>query len=770
MKNYVIIKDIYFSSINEDEAFVYVDFDRETNMLEKKQKDKLKCLPNLEKRVTEICVENHRTSEPFIKVFQYNEENVTKNSLGSLVGVFEVSDKSEDSTYIVNFIASVAKKEYFSNGRRGSIESLEASLHKINIALAELVKNGTVAWLGKFHGAIGILEKNNFHFSVTGDAKILLIRENTLSEISDGIASSESKTHPIKTFVEISSGRLLTHDKIILTSPELSSLLSNEDIEKNAKRMDDEHFSRFIRTVLINQVNIGGSIIVDIDEPMIVPKKNPKRTRKEQPDITNVFSQNTFVKENNPQDNPSEIIHNNSSTKEDAKEEKYRNRDTGDIFIQGDSFPETTMPIIKEVSYILHTFTMTILHNVSRNNRKLLLFIRVMTDKISLASTKMFVSLQKKIQRNLKKYSQSFHSSLQKNEREKRESASFKTSKKIDTISHFSKKISSQLISLLIQTKKNFSTFLRKCALRYEKKTLIIGVCILFFLIFSSVYFILHTTNTQTVTTEEPTTLPTPLFPIQTEKNAHIFPSSSTIVTTLSDSILTMVSMNDEIYLITATSIINVNNQKQFPLPSNNGTIQFASVMDDLQTIFLYTSEKTLISFTPTNSKFASNILNISPQANVKDIGTYLTYLYILDETSHQLYRFPRANGGFGTATPWIKESFSVSQTPHIAISDTIFISQENNVSLFFRGHFVKNCELGELPLSITSLFTKPDFHFVYALDTENKRILIWDQSGSLIAQYFSEEFASAKEIVVNEAQKTLFATTDTSLLSFPLP
>lgn len=74
-------------------------------------------------------------------------------------GIFEIDDSSEDSKYIVNFLFSVAKNEYFCNPRRGATESFEAALHKINVALAEIVKHGNIRWLGKLHGTIAILRE-----------------------------------------------------------------------------------------------------------------------------------------------------------------------------------------------------------------------------------------------------------------------------------------------------------------------------------------------------------------------------------------------------------------------------------------------------------------------------------------------------------------------------------------------------------------------------------------------------------------------------------
>ena len=93
------------------------------NMKEKKTPLKKTVAGELSRSFHEILVADKRAYEPFVKVFQAVGENVSKLDLGSLVGVFEVDEKSEDAAYIVNFLASVANKEYFNNHRRGPIES-----------------------------------------------------------------------------------------------------------------------------------------------------------------------------------------------------------------------------------------------------------------------------------------------------------------------------------------------------------------------------------------------------------------------------------------------------------------------------------------------------------------------------------------------------------------------------------------------------------------------------------------------------------------------
>lgn len=757
------------------------------NMLDRKQENKAKLIPDLQKKIAEIYIGNGRTSEPFIKVFQYNEENITKSSLGSLIGVFEIAEKSEDSTYIVNFLASVAKKEYFNNGRRGSIESFETSLHKINLALAELVKNGNIAWLGRLHGAIGVLEKNNLHFSVTGDAKIFLFRNGNLSEISEGIASTESSAHPIKTFIEISSGRLLTNDKIIFTSPELCELLTVEDIEKNAKRMDNDHFSRFLRTVLVNQVETGGTLVIDLSEsPPMVEKS--KKDKKRDEDTTNVFSEGTFIKQDNESDK--KLKPNTPTTRREIQEE-YIDRKTGHIFIQGETsvhfteniFSEKTKMMIQDGFYDLRSFTLTQYRTFSKGGRKIISVIHIFLENTFFSIRRIVSLILRRIKQNLRKKCPSIPflsiSKKQTSEELSQENhlstASLNffldSKRKIQALFSWLQKMTMIPLSWLFRSV--FSFFksptlptLSKLLSCYKKRAFIFGGIFVSLLSLSILLFFFNTKDTPSDVIEEPPHI-VPTFPTDKEKNSSVLSSPLTTITTLSDTILLSFILNNEIYAVTDTYLFRVSDQKKYILPSENGTLRFASVMDDLGIVFLYTSENSLFSFSPTNNTFTRNSLVLPAQINVGGIGTYLTYLYILDENSKQIYRFPRADGGFGGGISWLKDAISFSPVSHIAVSENIFITEEQDIAVLFRGHFIKNCESTTIPLSPTSLFTKPNFRFIYVLDTKNQRVVIFDQSGTLIAQYFSEQFSRAKSISVNEETHKIFLTASNELFSF---
>jgi hypothetical protein len=303
----------------------------------KKRIDKSKSLKKLEKSVTEILIAQDAGLKPYIHSFHYEPENIAHQPLGTLLGVFEVEDRSKDSAYIVNFLASVVKKEYLIHPKRAAIESLEAALHKTNLALSELIKHDNTAWLGKLNAAICVLEKNNLHFSVAGKAKALLVRNQVLTDIGEGLVE-ETEPHPLKTFTDVASGRLKPEDKILLTTPELFEVLSIEELKKNVQRLPRERFAQFLKTALVNRLPLAGTLIIDTFEPIPEKEEVVISEPHQEPVVFNAFSQSAF-QSRKPSLHPTPTDQPPTETEEESQKE-YTDNKTGHIYVQGEETPE----------------------------------------------------------------------------------------------------------------------------------------------------------------------------------------------------------------------------------------------------------------------------------------------------------------------------------------------------------------------------------------------------------------------------------------------
>jgi hypothetical protein len=293
----------------------------------------------------------------------------------------------------------------------------------------------------------------------------------------------------------------------------------------------------------------------------------------------------------------------------------------------------------------------------------------------------------------------------------------------------------------------------------------ILGIVTL--LILGGGYLVFRPTQSVTPTpTAVVATPPTthPADPGETNQNM----GELTVALSSLDGMVTSVLLNDELYVILSTSIRTADGES-FPLPAG-ARAQFATAMNDLRLIFVATDRGTLYAFSPITKKFIENTLPLESKADLRSIGSYLTYLYALDSATDQIYRFPRAEGGFGAGTPWLKETVAIDENTRLSVNETLYLV-ENPATIrgFFRGRASNTFESPKSGMEIVSLYTFPGLENVYGLDASHHRILIWNQDGRLIRELSHEKFSDGRTLSVNEKNGELFIGTADSLLSFKL-
>ncbi len=807
-------------------------------MKEKKTPLKKTVAGELSRSFHEILVADKRAYEPFVKVFQAVGENVSKLDLGCLVGVFEVDEKSEDAAYIVNFLASVAKKEYFNNPRRGPIESFEAALHKVNVALAELVKHGNVSWLGKLHGALAVIEKNNLHFSVTGEGAFLLLRQEQFSEISAGLASSESEVHPLKTFVEVSSGRLMEDDTLLLTTPELLALFPLDYLTKQASRMKKDGFRQFLRTALVNEIDMAAVMVIEFGEATSAtqpetPRKNSVTKKEDAPAVViNAFSGNTYTKKQTSHEEntspkseePLEII-------QPEYREEFIDEKTGHIYVQGMDISETPNPRFAFLeqfgdisTYMGDFFSRTF----RRQSKKLVRFGSFVfwegkrqTGHLKRKATKAIAQIthdlkekqaeRKRLKEELRASSQiippvqaptpkegiepsiplfkkktkpsldavnapsplattheeelpaldeyteeapaadplpstlRFRSLYQEESRLASKSPTpqkqklslpkptFPTTKLFTFFGERLQKIKATTKSLYLRFIESLFPILKKNKLVVSALSIILAISV-------GVFYIFFASSTTTDKTPSPTPETTEVSPTsapvaKTENSNQLSPEKTF---TLSKNLVALSILDGIAYGATPTSVVTLETNEEITVPSIKGEIRYIAPMDDLSLLFILTSQNELMAWSPSTKKFTQNELTLPPNARITAIGTYLTYLYVLDRGNNQLYRYPRTEAGFTTSTNWMKESFELTDTAFLAINETVALAPSREHLLSFvqgktNGDFI--FQDPKAPIAIQALTTDSDFPFIYALGANNM-LSVWNTDRKLTHTY----------------------------------
>lgn len=230
-----------------------------------------------------------------------------------------------------------------------------------------------------------------------------------------------------------------------------------------------------------------------------------------------------------------------------------------------------------------------------------------------------------------------------------------------------------------------------------------------------------------------------------------------------------IVTLNGRLYLVQNSGLADIQEKERYALPENEKVL-FASAMDDLSLIFLYTESGRLFSWSPLGRNFIQNTLSLPGGSRVAGIGTYLTYLYVLDTNQDQIYRYPRTPAGFENATNWLRDSVDLSDESLFEVNESIVLaSKPESLEGFFQGKKQVSFELPQEPLHLSGLFTEPEQTEVYGLDREAGRVLLWNTDGKLLHQYFHPSLKEAAAFGVDTGNRRIIVASDNGTVSaFP--
>jgi hypothetical protein len=784
--------------------------------------------------VSDVFVVKNAKNRAFIEQFNYSSVNFTQRELGTILGFFAVRNENPNSENIVNYLASEVKRHYFAPIQKSAEDKFESTLHHINRVLEEIANVGNVEWLGYLDGVICVVNNNSIHMSVTGNAHILLLRDNILQNISEGLASKEASQYPLKTFGDIASGALCANDKIIITSQELLDLVPLRELEKNAIRFGQENFVQFVSTVLTNECSMASTIILDIKQdtllahPSIKPHDNIyDSTSIEIPD--NIFGATAFENEAEkiPDDEDVDInedldINTDELLEEDVPEE-YIDKKTGHIYIQGtktfgdeDSkmleFKEKYSEILESITDFTKKQKKILTKKIKKNNT---------TESLEIDSDNQNQILNTKTN-TLKETTNSTtidevetfddvadNETIEISQIQQADATEQTTIitiiQKCKGISLCTKNFSMQCINntkRLLPSKKasnhsiqntqdtqnsqqkskknllpNFK-YITHLWHNMTKKTRIITIAILTTIIIVPLIFALIPNNdTETdnwpeipeeTTSNTPSTQQSETLPAHediSQKNTISDPTKLLENTNILDS-TTLNNLN--IGATSNTIFVFDKDTKKYDIPSNAGNISLITAMDDLDLLFILTTTNKLYTFSPVEKNFVEqkNIPTLD-STKIKALGTYMTYLYTLE--NEMITRYARKENGFDKGIKWLKDDFDLSNTTTFAIDEYIFVAIDGQIVKFTKGHktsFTQDDSIKNADLIYTTQNTKS----MWVLDTKNNKLFKTQKgTGKNIQEYSHNDFSNAKTLSINEKENIAIISTSDNILEFKL-
>lgn len=754
--------------------------------------------------VKEIVFINSEEEKSFCDIFIYEPENIEEQTLGNLYVIGEVSNFPENSSYLLNLLASIIKKEFYSKTKRPVIESLEAGLNKANSTLSDFAQQGNTGWVGNLNMACGVYSSGAFHLSQVGKIKTLLIRNKQITDIGKNI-NKEEKTSPFRTFANIASGELEINDLVLTATPEFFNIFSLEKLKQLSSLSLEDMVNNLRDSVEKEEgINMISALIMQTEEKEIkkdklqrVEIKTAAETERkiiDDPHQDQKQTETMFQEEININSGDvkkislEEIINEYEKTEEEGKLEVKTQKTDREVIEKS----VRDMEAEKKENDILATdseekkLEVNILNNLTKKSTDALKQLKNRVDLAAISSCgknmldyfkgkipdDMEIKNDMPLKVNLLKKNRflaialvlilmlaigSFLLSDYRKKEEDRlkfyENALSRAREKMD-----------QAEILLINNESEAKGLLM------EAKNLALEVKNSYPKLNNNAAAIFDKIQNQLDIADHIDRIDNPNVAIdlsQTEKSAD----ASEIIK-INEKYYTFDKSDNSIYKI------DLNDKKINIVQTENNDIEKFKLSTPInkteEIVFVQDSNKMAI-FDTNKEKLnvpGNGLLDGPP--NIKDISSFSNYIYILDPASNQIYKNQRTSEGFGKTEPWIKDKeVNLESAISIAIDGSIYVlKSDGTVEKYLTGNkkqfFVE--KLSEPIMDQSKIYTSPELKNIYITDPQKNRIVLFDkENGSLKKQYTSNNFNNLKNIVVDEKKNKMYILNDKKIFEIDI-
>lgn len=193
--------------------------------------------------------------EGYTDAFAYDyHSDDNRSKLGSLFiignvkqeGIGEEADaEMADVAYVVNLVASLAKREYYSRPDAAQRDAFTATLRKINDVVEEFFKNKTM----KVNIGIFSIADEQLLISKLGKFKLMLAREDRAVDILNNIDLFRKEQVEEKEFSNIVSGNVAEGDRLFAFFPSRSLLAREKTFKTQLLKSNADEFVKHLESI-----------------------------------------------------------------------------------------------------------------------------------------------------------------------------------------------------------------------------------------------------------------------------------------------------------------------------------------------------------------------------------------------------------------------------------------------------------------------------------------------------------------------------------------
>jgi len=645
-------------------------------------------------------------------------------------------------------------------------ENFEIILEEVNEALSQLASAGEDSWIGNLNAIIGFIAGPDICIAQTGKISGYIFRKGKISSLTDN--SVLDKPHPLKAFSDITAGKLIADDKVILSNSDLFNYMSLDRVRRIAENQSATMVNlELSKNLKKNKISTINAITIET----LKEDKASEETVSEIPEIIYLDQKDeSALKKISKQLSPKTKIALGKSKVHLVTAGKFLHKHGKVLYHKSkkswqEKYGPKTREILKKsapaISSALSSAKKSIGPRINglkeQNNYKKL---KVKT-KLYTNHTNTFLSQTSGIAvsswlflKNIfsRKESRRYlililflifmmigYVKLRANNNQKGEER-----KQQETVLYFD------------QAKESFDKAKEDLALGRNSDTTKLEEALS-----------LSKKAEEVPATKDKATLLTKEIQASLDKitkTTRFYPSTSL---NLGKSVTKLILVGTNFYGIESGKIYTSNTKE--PEMKLIGSIGSANLIDMAYSdsenkIYIYTDQKKVIAFdiktnTPSDLQVAD-----SPAGweSAKAIATFSSNIYLLDSETGSIWKHAKSQDSYSKGSSYVDtKKVSLKDAVDFAIDGNVFILKSNGeVFKFSKGSKV-DFTLKDIPkpndkVSPTKIYTDADTNYLYILDKSQNRIVKFDKSGEFVIQY-SIDSKTIDDFVVNDKLKKIW-------------
>lgn len=659
-------------------------------------------------RIKELILDK-KESTVYCESFVYEPSNVEEEKFGRLFMVGRIRNVPDNSFYLVNLLASRIKREYYNLRHQSSYNAFDEAMKEANKVLKE--NEERINWLGNLDFLVAMVDEKKIYFTLMGKMKCLILRENQVLDLVKDMIMEKDVLFPFSTMLE---GNIKENDILILATSNIFSKETLINEGQNLFPIDEGKIAKFI-----NPDESGVSLVVETGQASGVIERLTPTLEILKPPMS-------IPKINLPQKEKlkagakkgKEFIKNIASKGKGVLGPKMKQI--------GGSIQERKESVAPRIAVEKMHYSQKLRKNFSKIFKKkgiALVILAVVILGLVFGITQYKKSSQIKLVNKVIA------------------EAKAKESESENYLVYGDKEKAIKVLSEALDSLNSIKTNIKKEEVGAIKKEIEGKIA--------------------EISGRKILTDIAPLFEVKTsEKTGTAAWQGNGIV---------LDGANFYVYSSASASMYKWNAEDK----SGDFIKEKAKVLGGT-----IVNEKNFFLLSPTSVVISEKEKTFSldlpyENATITQINGYLNYLYVLDGKEGEVIKYKVSDTAIDAPSLWLKKRNDVKN----AVSFTV----DGNIYLLYSDGKIKRFSNGSLKEEIASpktypavksaikVFTSADNKYLYIADPQQKRIIVEDKKGSIVAEYQSDKFENIKDVWASAQDKNIYILANNKIFSIEI-